>query len=137
MLVGVSMIPGVVEESLCRSSEDAFFTTIGDYKIHSNSLMPNIPFERAHTMVQSIDRSIFINEEPLTFKDQVKTQNYLTTKYIGRAPLTHYGPKTPFGHEFVLVCEHGDPGYEYRFFGTQAAIRGYNPSAGALVTQPR
>ena len=56
-------IPRVIEESVCRSAKDYRFTDIGIYKIHTNTLLPNIEFEEAVEQPNMIDKSIFINDE--------------------------------------------------------------------------
>lgn len=125
MILGAMRIPRVVEESICRISEDYYMQKVGDYKIHSTSLMPNIAFGLASIIPNSINKSIFMNadETTLTFASQISTQNYLTTYFVGSAPLEYYGPKTKFGKKFELVCMNGDPSYPTRKFGTVNAIR--------------
>jgi hypothetical protein len=134
MIYGAYSIPKVVEESVCRSSKAYQFTNTGIYKIHATALMPNIPFEEANTLTNSIDETIFINDEektPLDFETNIDTQNFLTTRYIGRAPLEWYnsGETTEIGRQFVLICKNGNPSENYRVFGTEDAISGYNSSA--------
>lgn len=139
MILGRVKIPGVVQRSRCRTSEDYKLTTIGDYKIHSTALMPKIPFEKARETVETIDSTIFVNSDDtkLTFSRSLKVQNYLTTRYVGRAPLEFYGPATKMGREFVLVCPDGDSSYRGRYFGTEGSVGGYNASANELVTFER
>ena len=139
MIVGSTHIPRTVERSYCRSSEDTYFTKIADYKIHSTALMTNIPFGEAEIVIDGLDSSVFINAEEtkLTFSSTIRVQNYLTTRYIGRAPLTYYGPKTKKGHRFWLICPDGNPTYRERYFGTEGAIGVNNPNANEQVTQPR
>ena len=139
MIIGTYSVPRVVEESACRSSMDYEFSEIGDYFIHSTALMANIPFEKAAITPEQIDNSIFVNdvESKLSFEPTVQVQNYLTTKYAGRAPLEFYGPKTPMGREFVLKCKDGDPSYKSRVFGTEDAIRGYNRNANENTMMPK
>jgi len=139
MIIGTFSVPQVVEESICRSSEDTRFSEIGDYKIHSSALLVNIPFEEAHIQPYEIDNSIFVNDEDtkLEFEPNINCQNFLTTSYVGRAPLEYYGPPTKMGREFVLICRKGDPSYKTRAFGTEAAIRGYNRDAHDNILLPR
>lgn len=139
MIIGTASVPRVVEESTCRSSMDYEFSEIGDYFIHSTTLMPNIPFEEGLITPEQIDSSIFINNDStkLSFDSTIECQNYLTTKYVGRAPLEFYGPKTKMGREFVLICKDGDPSYSKRVFGTEDAIRGYNRNANENVMMPK
>jgi len=139
MILGSMNVPRVIEKSHCRSSEPTFFTEIGDYKIHATALMPLIPFEVAKVTSDTIDSSIFVNsgDTKLTFATTVRRQNYLTTRYVGRAPLTYYGPRTPIGHEFVMRCDGGDPSYQRRSFGTEGAMGGGGTDANEMVTQPR
>ncbi len=140
MLSGIYSVARGIEESVCRSSKDYRFTEIGLYKIHSTSLMPEIPFEEAAVLPYEIDPSIFINDEEtkLEFPATIKCQNFLTTKYIGRAPLEYYdqGTKTKMGREFILVCRNGNPSEKTRVFGTESAIRGYNRDASENVYLP-
>lgn len=140
MLSGTFTIPRTVEESVCRSSKDYRFTEVGLYKIHSNALMPEIPFEEAAITPQEVDYSIFVNDEETmpSFTDTIDTQNFLTTRYIGRAPLEWYHDdlKTLMGRQFVLICRNGNPTENYRVFGTNDAIRGYNRDANENVYLP-
>lgn len=140
MISGTFSIPGVAEESVCRSSMDYRFSELGTYKVHSNALMPNIPFEEAIILPHSIDSSLFINDgesKPL-FNDVVNCQNFLTTRYIGRAPLEWYenDQKTKIGRQFVMICRDGKSDETYRTFGTENAIRGYNRNANENVQLP-
>ena len=139
MIIGTFSVPQVVEESVCRSSLDYFFSEIGDYRIHSTSLMPNIPFEEASILPYPIDESVFINDEEtkLELETMINCQNFLTTNYVGRAPLEFYGPKTLMGREFVLICRDGDPSYPMKVFGTEDAIRGYNRNANENILLPK
>ncbi len=140
MLNGTYSIPRVNEESVCRSSKDYRFTDIGVYKIHSNALMPNIPFEEASNQLENIDSSIFDNDEEskLYFPHTIECQNYLTTRYIGRAPLEWYQAHqyTKKGRQFILICRDGNPTSSFRVFGTEDAIRGYNRNANENVSFP-
>lgn len=103
MISGAYSVPRVTEESVCRSSQDYRFTEIGIYKIHSTALMSNIPFGEASGEARSIDSSIFENDEEtqLHFKPIIRCQNFLSTRYIGRAPLEWYGTGmvTKKGHQ--------------------------------------
>ena len=139
MIIGTFSVPRVVEECICRSSKDYKFSEVGDYKIHSTTLMPNIEFEEAEVFPEDIDDSIFINDEEtkLEVESTVKCQNFLTTNYVGRAPLEYYGPDTKRGREFVLICRNGDPTYLSRVFGTEDAIRGYNRNANENLKVPK
>jgi hypothetical protein len=118
---------------------DYQFSDVGDYKIHATALMPNIPFEQAITHPEEINSSIFINdgETKLSFDANINCQNFLTTKYVGRAPLEFYGPPTKMGREFTLVCKDGDPSYKSRVFGTEDAIKGYNRNANENTMMPK
>lgn len=129
MILGVINIPQVANESICRNSENDYFAEVGDYKIHSQALMPLIQFDTPKEMNDEIDSSIFINEDKLSFKRVIKSQNYITCRYIGRAPLKFYGPKTPRGTKFLLICRDNSPNYNDRYFGTEDAIRGFNRSS--------
>jgi hypothetical protein len=139
MIIGTFSVPRVVEECICRSSKEYEFSEVGDYKIHSTTLMPNIKFEEAEILSESIDTSIFINDEDtkLEIEETIKCQNFLTTNYVGRAPLEFYGPKTKMGREFVLICRDGDPTYKSRVFGTEDAIRGYNRNSTHNFVHPK
>lgn len=140
MITGVCNIPRVVEESICRSSKDYRFTELGVYKVHSTALMPEIPFEEASIISRRIDKGVFVNDDETmpTFNPTIKTQNFLSTRYVGRAPLEWYdnGEVTKMGRQFLMVCRGGNPNKEYRIFGTEAAIRGYNRSANDNVKLP-
>jgi len=135
MIDGTYNMDRVVEESYCRSSLDYQFLDVGDYKLHSTTLMPNIEFDYAEEFPHEIDASIFINDEEtkLELEEEIYVQNYLTTKYVGRAPLEFYHDYTKMGRQFLLICRNGDPNYEFRVFGTEDAIRGYNRNANENV----
>lgn len=140
MLNGTYGLPRVVEESVCRSSKDYRFTDIGVYKIHSNALMPDIPFDEATNKLSNIELSIFDNDKDsmIDLPLCIETQNYLTTKYIGRAPLEWYqgDKKTKKGRQFILLCRGGNPSVSFRVFGTEDAIRGYNMNANENISFP-
>lgn len=140
MIHGTSSVGRVIEESTCRSSEDYRFTDVGVYKIHSTSLMPIIPFEQASIYKEDIDDSIFVNDSETKpyFEKFIKCQNFLSTQYVGRAPLEYYTADgyTNMGREFVLICREGVPTADYRVFGTEAAIRGYNRNANENIKLP-
>lgn len=140
MIFGTYSVPRVVEESACRSSKDYRFTDIGVYKIHSNVLLPNVTFEEETTQPYEIDQSIFVNdgETALEFDPTIKCQNFLTARYIGRAPLEWYEKdnETKLGRQFILLCRNGNPNAEYRVFGTEDAIRGYNKNANENIFMP-
>lgn len=140
MIHGTHSIPRLIEESTCRNSEDVRFTEIDIYKIHSTSLMPFIPFGYADVWKEDIDDSFLENDEetkPILAK-YIYLQNFLSTQYVGRAPLEYYssGDYTKMGREFILICREGMPTPEYRVFGTEAAIRGYNRDASEYIKLP-
>ena len=139
MITGINIVPRVVDECYCKSAEDAYFAEIGDYKIHSINLMPKIPFEEANEFPEMIDPTIFVNDwkNTLFFKFVTKVQNFLTIYYVGRAPLTFYGPKTRMGEKFVLKCKDGNPSYNTRYFGTRDAINGFNRNANESFIFPK
>ena len=139
MIIGSMSVSRVVERSYCRIADDYYMSMIGDYKIHANALMAHIEFAKARVIKRSIDSSIFVNDADtkLVFPNQIEVQNYLTTRYIGRAPLEFYGPKTKLGRQFILICTGGDPTYKFRYFGTEGAITGNNPNANELIEHPR
>lgn len=140
MINGTFSVPRVPEESTCRTSKDYQFTDTGIYKIHSTSLMPNVQFDEAVEENNSVDETIFVNDEDtqLTFQPQIKQQNYMTCQFIGRAPLEWYneGEFTKMGREFMLICNGGKTGSDFMVFGTEAAIRGYNRDAASNVSMP-
>jgi len=138
MIHGTYTMDRVVEECYCRPSLDYAFTELGDYKIHSTSLMPNIPFDYAEEIPHDIDNSIFLNveETKLELDDEIYVQNYLTTRYVGRAPLEFYKDPTYKTRKFILQCRDGDPSYSFRVFGTEDAIRGWNRNANESVLYP-
>ena len=140
MLSGSYKIPQIPEESICRTSEEYRFTDVGIYKIHANSLMSNIPFEKAKETKDIIDSEIFINNKKTKpkFKKTIKVQNYLSTFYVGRCPLEFYSgkKKTEIGRQFMLLCREGDPKENYRVFGTETAIRGFNKNAADMSSLP-
>lgn len=140
MIHGTYSIPKVKEESVCRTSKDYKFTEIGVYKVHSTTLMPNITFEEESTQPFEIDPTIFVNDEEtkLEFEDTIDCQNFITAKFIGRAPLEWYNKdnETKMGRQFVMMCRGGNTGSQYRIFGTEDAIRGYNRNANENIMMP-
>lgn len=124
MIYGTTSVPRVVEESTCRSCAAYSYDAITDYAIHATTLMPEIPFGAMSNMPQEIDSTIFVNDKETKpiFPTSTGTQNYLTTKYIGIIP---YGSQ-PTGTEFMLKCWYGNTTKEFRVFGTESGIRGYN-----------
>ena len=140
MIYGTYNVPRVQEESICRSSKDYRFTEIGVYKIHANTLMPELNFEEESVQPFEIDPSIFLNDEEtnLELEETMECQNFLTARYIGRAPLEWYDKDndTKMGRQFVLLCRGGNPNAEYRVFGTEDAIRGYNRNANENIMLP-
>lgn len=140
MIFGTYTVPRVTEESVCRTSKDYQFTDVGIYKVHSNALMPNIPFEEESTQPYEIDPYLFINDDETMPDVNISTtcQNFITARYIGRAPLEWYGKGdyTKMGRQFVMVCRGGNASAEYRIFGTEDAIRGYNKNANDNTQMP-
>lgn len=140
MIYGTYSVNRVQEESICRSAKNYKFTELGVYKIHSNVLLPNINFEEESTQPYEIDSSIFLNDEEtkLDLDPIIKCQNFLTARYIGRAPLEWYDKEndTKMGRQFILLCRGGNPNPEYRVFGTEDAIRGYNRNANENIILP-
>ena len=139
MITGIRLVPRVIDECYCKSSEDSYFAEIGDYKTHSVNLMPKIPFEEANEFSEEIDSTIFVNDQKnkLNFKSTTKSQNYLTTHFVGRAPLKFYGPKTKMGEQFILICKDGNPSYNTRYFGTRDAVYGFNRNANDSFIFPK
>ena len=140
MIFGTYSVPRVVEESVCRTSKDYKFTDVGIYKVHSTTLMPNIPFEEESTQPYEINPCVFINDDD-TVPDvniSIQCQNFITARYIGRAPLEWYGKNdtTKMGRQFVMICRNGLTSAEYRIFGTEDAIRGYNRNANDNIQMP-
>lgn len=143
MIFGTYTIPRVEEESVCRSAKDYKFADVGIYKVHSTTLLPNIPFEEECIQKYPIDSSIFVNDEETMpeVNTTIECQNFITARYIGRAPLEWYGSSddtkdTKMGRQFVLLCRGGNTSMEYRIFGTEDAIRGYNRNANENVMMP-
>jgi hypothetical protein len=139
MITGTYIVPRVLEESICRTAKDYKLSEIGDYKIHGTTLMTNIPFEEAKVFPEDIDDTIFINDEEtkLELDKNVNCQNFLTTKYVGRAPLEFYGPVTKMGREFILICHDGNPAYNNRIFGTKDSIYSYNKDSNENIKVPK
>lgn len=140
MIYGTYSVPRVSQESTCRISKDYKMTDIGVYKVHSNAILPNIPFEEESNQPYTIDYSIFLNDEESMpqFEDNIECQNYMTAKFIGRAPLEFYAEDddTKMGRQFVFQCRNGNTGADYKIFGTEDAIRGYNRNANENIQMP-
>lgn len=140
MIFGIYSVPRVPEETVCRTVKDYRFTDIGIYKVHSTGLMPEIPFGEELVYPVGIDGSIFDNDaetRPIV-NNETFCQNFMTARYIGRAPLEWYGKNdyTKIGRQFLMVCKNGLTSAEYRTFGTEDAIRGYNKNANENVAMP-
>ncbi len=138
MINGKISVARPVAESTCRITQDYKLTEVADYRIHVSGWMPNIKFAESLIEPYSIDESIFINDEEtkLSLENSIKCQNFMTTKYVGRAPLEYYGPPTEIGRQFLSKCKDGDPGYYSRVFGTQDALSGFNAKANELELRP-
>ena len=138
MLSGTYQLPKVKTESMCRITKDYWMTEVGLYQIHSMILMTYIPFEESKKWKEPIEKdSVFINDEETMpfFEEQLELQNYLTTRYVGRAPLEWAEPdlKTKMGRRFILVCLEGIPLERYRYFGTESAVHNTNRNANEIV----
>lgn len=140
MLSGSYKFPAIPEESVCMTSKAYQLTDVGIYKIYSNVLMPKIPYEEAREISEPIDSDIFVNDKKTKpkMKKNIKLQNYLSTFYVGRAPLEFYSGKkaTEAGRKFILLCREGIPTEKYRVFGTETAIRGFNKNAADMTEYP-
>lgn len=138
MIIGKLTVARPVPESTCRITQEYKLTEVADYRIHVSGWMPNIKFEESMIDKYPIDESIFVNdsETKLNLEKNIECQNYLTTKYVGRAPLEYYGPPTEIGRQFLCQSKDGDPGYYSRVFGTQDALSGFNNKANELELRP-
>lgn len=123
MLVGKISVPMVNESSVCRICEKYALSTSSEYRIHSTTLLPSVQFGRSMNTPKVIDSSIFANvdETSLSFAYTVYTQNYLSTKFMGRTTYIHSGgiqhvKQFPMGTEFRLVCRGGNPSKSERYF---------------------
>ncbi len=134
MINGTSFVGRVVEESVCRSSKNYRFTDVGIYAIHSNALMPNIPFGAAAVTHKEIDDTIFINDEEthIILNKQIDCQNFISARYTGKVPLEYYqdGHYTKMGRQFLLVCRHGIPNSGFRTFSSSSNLEGYDQYTG-------
>lgn len=139
MIIGTASVPGVPEESICRLTQPTMLTEVGDYQFASNAFMAGIPFEESKVIPCEIDSSIFMNAQgtELTFDNFVLTQNFITAKYIGRAPLEYYGEPTEAGREFTMICKDGLPIYTNIFVGSADAIAGFNKDANDNEMVPK
>ena len=139
MIIGAISIAGIEGDYICKSTEDEFFTDVGDFCIWSNALMPNIPFGEKAITPSTIDKNIFLNGDALSIPSQIDTQNFKTAKYIGRAPLEYYGDPTEAGREFLLHVGNEIAKYnnEELVFGTQDAMSGYNKNASDMEAKPK
>lgn len=140
MLTGMAFCNSAPDRTVCRTVEDYYMTIVGDYKVHATSVMSEIQYNNPRNLPESISSTIFINDAStkLSFPGTVATQNYLTTRYLGRAPLEYYGPKTPAGRDqFYLFFENGFTDYKWRKFGTDGSSRGNNVTANDMFTYQR
>lgn len=139
MIIGTASVPGIEEESVCRLTQPTMLTEVGDYQFASNAFMAGIPFEESKIVPEEIDSSIFMNSQgtELSFDSTVLTQNFVTAKYIGRAPLEYYGEPTEVGREFTMICKDGLALYGNLVVGTQSAIEGYNKDANDNEMVPK
>lgn len=140
MLSGTYSTIDIEEESACRTTKDYLITEIGLYQIHANILMNEIPFSESQIVSEPIDTSIFINDSETkpSISSSINTQNYLTTRYVGRAPLEWYsqGEYTAMGRQFILICRHGMCTPKYRYFGTEDAIYAVNRNVNEPIKLP-
>ena len=138
MIYGTMTVPRVVEESTCRSCISEKFEIVGYHKIHSTTLMPNIPFGSPLSTPELIDSSVFINDDSckLSFPTMINCQNYITTKYVGIIPFEDYssGKNTPAGTKFTLMCRNGNPNEAYSVFGTTDGVHGYGATDNVRTT---
>lgn len=102
MIHGTYTVKRVIETSTCRIQGGGGATPGHVYKIHSNALMPDLPFSVAYTIGDLIDNTIFINgpETPIKFPDMVECQNFLTTEYKGAENKLS---------NLRLICREGNP----------------------------
>ena len=138
MINGKILIPRPPSESTCRTTEDYKLTEVADYRIHVSAWMPNIKFEESLIQKESIDDSVFINDDEtkINVPTDIDCQNFMTTKYIGRAPLEYYGPPTEKGRQFLCLAKDSDTTYYFRVFGTQDALNGFNAKANEMELRP-
>ena len=107
-------------KSECQSSQDEYFTENKKYRVFPSTFLVNAngskpssaitQFEEARESSQNINSGILINDPSckLITGTLVKTKNYIDATYVGRIPLSFYGPKTPKGERFKLVIDGND-----------------------------
>ena len=102
MIHGTYTVKRVIETSICRIQGGGSATPGVVYKIHSNALMPDLPYGYAYTIGDLIDSSIFINSPqcPIAFPPVVYCQNYLSTTYSGAIKKSG---------DLRLICREGNP----------------------------
>jgi hypothetical protein len=124
MLTGVMPTFVWPTKTVCKSSEDAYYTQHSKYKIYPTAWLPNIKFDKAQTTLWTITK-FWINSKdcaPIN-PSTVKTQNYISTLYQGRIPYRFYGPKTAIGTEFQITLRNNDVNNRY-FASVDADISG-------------
>ena len=117
MLTGKMPVELFPMKSECVSSKDEYFTEHKKYKVFpsaflvtangSNPAAAITKFEEARESSQTINSGILINDPSckLICGSAVKTTNYIEALYVGRIPLSFYGPKTPKGESFKLTID--------------------------------
>lgn len=117
MLTGKMPVELFPIKSECMSSTDEYFTEHKKYKVfpatflvNANGAKPSASitkFDEARESNQRINTGILINDKSckLIAGASVKTTNYIEAIYVGRIPLSFYGPKTPKGERFKLVID--------------------------------
>ena len=109
------------EQTECQGAEDQFYTQHIKYKVYPNVYAVDLhgskpststtDFAEAADTTQAINSGIICNApgcKLTSIGSSLKVSNYIMAKYVGRIPLSFYGPKTPKGERFKLVLTNND-----------------------------
>lgn len=115
MLTGKMPAETFPDTTECFGAEDTYYTQHIKYKVfpcvflvEANAAKPSAAltsFEEAVETTQAINAGILINASgcALHVGQTLDVKNYIEATYVGRLPLSFYGPPTPKGERFKLV----------------------------------
>lgn len=139
MITGKMPVELFPELSECQSSEDAYYTQHRKYKIFPNIFLVNADgskpataitnWAKAMEIILPINHGILINDPTCRLVgvgSSIKTTNYIEAEYVGRLPLSFYGPKTKAGEHFKLAISNGN--LDIRTFAKEEDLN-YNSSS--------
>lgn len=121
MLTGNMPAEEFPTQTECQGAEDAYYTDHILYKVYPNVLAVDLngskpststtQFSEAADTTQPINAGIVCNAPACRLNSvgsSLAVTNYIMARYVGRIPLSFYGPKTPKGERFKLVLTNND-----------------------------